>query len=259
MRSPIAGRARFAIAAVVARLPGQRDQATGLSLPPVALRAGGRHFRHNADFLTSATREVNELVRLGALGPTSRVLDVGCGAGRLAFGLIARYGDSVSYQGIDVMAQPVDWCRRHITTSHPGFVFSRIDVSNDRYNPSGATSASSSTLPFAPGQFDLVYSYSVLSHMRGVDVAAYLREFRRLTAPSGMVVLTAFVESDVEDEVVNPPGYGQITWSGELHCVRFSLEQFEAFVRGADLRIDHLDHGTETDGQSRIVLGHRAP
>jgi SAM-dependent methyltransferase len=254
MKAPVADQARSILSKVASRLPSGHDEVTGLRLPPFTLRAGGQHFRKNADFLASAAREVGVLVDVGALGPDTRVLDVGCGAGRLAFGLIARFGDEVSYRGVDVMPQPIDWCKRHISTSHPGYAFLRIDVSNDRYNPNGTLAASTTRLPFESAEFDLVYAYSVLSHMDGVDVAAYLREFRRVMSPGGRAVVTAFVESGVDDEVVNPPGYGPITWSGELHCVRFSVQRFEEFVREAGLLIERLDHRTETEGQSRLIL-----
>jgi ubiquinone/menaquinone biosynthesis C-methylase UbiE len=191
---------------------------------------------------------------MDAVSRNSRVLDVGCGAGRLAFGLIGAFGDEISYHGVDVMEEPIQWCRRHISATHPGFTFTRIDVSNERYNPDGALIAAAASLPFAPRSFDLVYAYSVLSHMTGADVAPYLRDFRRVLDRDGTVVVTAFVEDGVEAEAVNPPGYGPIAWSGDLHCVRFSRERFQEFLRDADLRIEIEEHGTETDGQSRFVL-----
>lgn len=64
--------------------------------------------------------------------------------------------------------------------------------------------------------------------------------------------LTAFVEEDVSDMEVNPPGYGPLRWSGALHCVRFSLDFFNRMVAEAGLSIVKNDHGGETDGQSAI-------
>lgn len=113
-------RLRSAIADATGRLPGGRDRATGLILPPVELRAAGHHFRRDKDFVRSAAREVELLVRLAGLAPKSRVLDVGCGAGRLAYGLIARYRGAIAYDGLDVMEAPIDWCRRRISPAYPG-------------------------------------------------------------------------------------------------------------------------------------------
>jgi ubiquinone/menaquinone biosynthesis C-methylase UbiE len=244
-----------AVADAAGRLPDRRDPKTGLVLPPEELRAGGHHFRRDRDFIRSARREAELLVRGAGMRGGGRVLDVGCGAGRLAYGLVSRLGDAIAYDGVDVMEAPIAWCREAISATHPAYRFTRLDVRNERYNPSGAEDATAARLPFEASAFDVVYAYSVLSHMRGHDVEAYLREFTRLVAPGGRAVVTAFVEEDVEDEAVNPPGYGPLAWSGDLHCVRFSRAWFETAVRGAGLEVLRFDHGRATDGQSRVVLG----
>lgn len=246
---------RSSIADSVGRFRGGRDRATGLRLPPVELRAGGHHFSRDRDFVRSASREVEQLIMLAGLVPTSRVLDVGCGAGRLAYGLIARFGSSITYDGIDVMEAPIEWCRTTISTAFPEYSFSLVDVRNERYNPSGVVDAAVAHLPFPARQFDLIYAYSVFSHMRARDVEAYLREFERVMASSARISVTAFIEEGVDDEAVNPPDYGPMIWSGELHCVRFSRRYFESAVRAARLEVLQFEYGLATDGQSRIILG----
>jgi SAM-dependent methyltransferase len=258
--SPIA-RVRAGLGRLVSRRsvaePSAGTGAATMPLPPVALRAGGKHFRDDAAFLASAVDEARRVVaEHGSTGSLS-LLDVGCGAGRLAYGLIAIEAPVARYEGIDVMAPPVDWCSEVVSPSQRAYRFRTIDVYNERYNPAGSRAAAEVTLPFDDGSFDVAYAYSVFSHMLTADVRAYLNEFDRVLAGDGVAIITAFVEDDVPDEVVNPPGYQDIAWGGALHCVRFSRGHFEAVASDAGLRIDGFEHGEATDGQSRIVLRRR--
>jgi SAM-dependent methyltransferase len=238
-----------------------RAAAGAIPLPPPRLRAGGVHFRDDDAFRASAAREAERLLaevsstvgqRRDGRGPA--ILEVGCGAGRLAIGLLAVDARVSSYVGVDVMPAPIEWATAEITRRAPTYVFATIDVYNERYNPAGHRTATQATLPFEDGAFDAIYTYSVFSHMTTEDVLAYLGEFRRLLAPDGVAVSTAFVEDDVPDESVNPPGYGPIEWSGALHCVRFATPFFTRLVDEAGLRILRSEHGGETDGQSRFVF-----
>jgi SAM-dependent methyltransferase len=230
-----------------------------LPLPPVGLRAGGGHFREDAAFLASAVEEARHVVDQRVSHEPLSLLDLGCGAGRLAYGLIAIDAPIARYEGVDVMAPPIDWCNATIRPANHAYRFRTTDVYNARYNPVGAHPAAAVTLPFEDGAFDVAYAYSVFSHMLTGDVRAYLAEFARVLSPDGVAVITAFVEDDVPDQAVNPPGYQGIVWGGALHCVRFSRAHFEAVAGDAGLRIAGFEHGRATDGQSRILLRRAAP
>ena len=226
----------------------------GLPLPPIRLRAGGVHFRADEDFLASAADEARRVVADAPAGGPLALLDIGCGAGRLAYGLLAAGSPIGRYEGLDVMPEPIAWCTDTITSRYSAFRFSVVDVYNERYNPGGSRDATGTSLPFEDRSFDVIYAYSVFSHMVSADVQAYLIEVARAMAPAGVAVVTAFVEPDVPDEAVNPPGYQGIEWKGALHCVRFSKGHFEDMLGRAGLGVRSFEHGGETDGQSRFVL-----
>jgi SAM-dependent methyltransferase len=194
------------------------------------------------------------LVDRARLNGTSSVLDIGCGAGRLAIGILEEIGSIVAYYGLDVRHDVIDWDRRFLTRRYPWLRFEHIDVANERYNSRGRQPAVTFTLPFGDRWFDVVFAYSLFSHMTGSDVASYLGEMHRVLHPAGTAVFTAFVEDGVPDEEANPPGYGPIGWEGALHCVRFRRDYFTEMVDNAGLRILALDHGQETDGQSLFVV-----
>lgn len=228
-------------------------------LPPIRLRAGGVHFRGDQDFLDSAIAEAETVVAGAASTSELTILDLGCGAGRLAYGLIAIQAPIARYEGVDVMPAPIDWCRQTISPDHRPFHFRSIDVQNERYNPGGSRTAADRVLPFDDASFAVAYAYSVFSHMLTADVLVYLREFERMLTPDGVIIVTAFVEEDVPDEAVNPPGYQDLEWGGALHCVRFSRAHFDSLVREARLQVDRFEYGRATDGQSRLTMSKLQP
>jgi cyclopropane fatty-acyl-phospholipid synthase-like methyltransferase len=213
---------------------------------------GGEHFKDDAAFLATAVADVERLERLAGLTRDSRVLDWGCGAGRLGIGIGAHLGRVADYHGVDVQPDLIEWAEANIDA--PGFRFTCVDVSNERYNPDGSPER---TLATDPGSVDVIYAYSVLSHMNDVDSAAYLALIREALSQGGAAFVTCFVEEDVPAWEENPAGYGPLEWKGRLHCTRFSRRHFEDQLGGAGLRVVRFEYGGETDGQSLYILRRR--
>lgn len=228
----------------------------GQVLPPRRLRFCGANFKDDAHFLASARGEAERLIERCGLGHGSRVLDVGCGPGRLAIGIQSRLGTLAGYLGLDVDPTSVDWCRRHLAPRDQAFRFVHLDLANARYNPGGERIGRGLRFPVGEERFDVIYLYSVFSHMGLEDVRAYLHEFARVLAPGGTVFLTGFFESGVEDVAENPDGY-RLEWKGPLHGVRYERGFFEGLVAEAGLAVAGFDYGQETDGQSAYYL-HRS-
>lgn len=213
---------------------------------------GGKHFRRDADFVAAGVRDAKLLRQRARLGRRKRVLDWGCGAGRLAVGIKHLMGNVADYHGVDVQPELVSWAQEHLSDDHTRFTL--VDAHNARYNPDGTPSFG---IPAEEGEVDVLYAYSVFSHMLAADVAGYSATIARILAPGGRAMLTAFVEDDVPDCVENPDDYSPPTglpWSGALHCVRYDRAFFERTLLDAGLGVDEFSYAQETDGQSRYVL-----
>jgi SAM-dependent methyltransferase len=227
-------------------------------LPAKQLRLCGTEFQDDAYYLASAQAEADRLVTHFGLTLGSSILDVGCGVGRLATGILSRIGDIRDYHGIDVSKRAIEWCLRHITRKHPSFRFMHIDVRNLRYNPGGKLMGDDFRFPFnGQGLFDIIYLYSVFSHMTKEDVRSYLREFQRILTSSGNMFLTAFIEEGVPNMTINPQGY-RMDWGGSpLHCVRYSKDYFESLLTDNGFGIDRFDYEKEDNGQSALYISRR--
>jgi SAM-dependent methyltransferase len=224
-------------------------------LPAKHLRFCGAEFKDNEYFLVSAKAEAERLIKQNHLSRDSRILDLGCGVGRLPIGILAKGLEIKSYCGIDVDERSIRWCKKHIQSKHHQFQFQHTNARNALYNPKGAEVDTKLRLPFDDQSLDIIYLYSVFSHMLIGDVRIYAREFKRVLRQDGSVFLTAFAEDNVPDVVENPVGY-KMRWNGPLHCVRYNLAFLSGLFTDAGFRLANFVHGRETDGQSAIYLVH---
>ncbi len=229
----------------------------GQVLPAKRFRLCGLEFKDDAYYLASAQSEVDRLVEQCDATHHSRILDVGCGVGRLATGLIRHFGEINLYQGVDVNSEYIRWCQNHIEHDHPHYHFLHLDVNNERYNPQGQILSKSFRFPFADEDFDIIYLFSVFSHMEAPDIQIYLNEFQRMLRKGGFIFLTAFVEENVPDVTVNPQGYRH-EWQGALHGVRYSRSFFERLLQENELAIVRFNYEQAADQQSAIYVMHRS-
>lgn len=221
----------------------------GVRLPPPELRAAGAIFKDDEMFRTYAMDDVAMIEQHTSLADKN-VLDFGCGAGRFYFGLKGR-NEPRSYLGVDIRSDVIDWATQQISTSNGSFRFLHSDVQNDRYNPRGALSNDGWTrLLLQP--FDVIYSYSVLSHMTEPDAVSVLALFSRIMRPELLAFVTAFVGDQSEKVMINPLDAGLVI-HGPLHVVRYKREYFRRnLLHLFDIVAE--ERGAATDGQSFYVL-----
>jgi len=145
------------------------------------------------NFDEAGKAHLNYFKNLAHLKPTDRILDVGCGVGRMAVPLTSFLAPSGSYEGFDIMKNVVDWCSQNITPRFPNFRFQWVQVYNKEYNPTATLRADSFKFPYPEASFDFVFATSVFTHMFEKDVANYMREIHRVLKPGGRCLLSWFV------------------------------------------------------------------
>ena len=97
------------------------------------------------------------------------VLEFGCGEGRLIQNVINLIPEAEIY-GCDVIQELVDQCKRKFPRGH--------FIHNDVKPP----------IDFNDNQFDLIYTYSVFTHLTEENHLAWLQEFSRILKPGGVMI-----------------------------------------------------------------------
>ena len=199
-------------------------------IPPAHLRKRVHNAEDRASFESVGETVAGDLLEIITprmqLGSKSRVLDFGCGCGRV----MRYFRDSrpVLLYGTDIDEQAIAWCKENLAE------FASFTV-NDEWPP----------LPFDDGFFDLIFSVSVFTHLPETMQTAWLEELRRVSKPGGLVLLSVCgehlaAEGEVGDQFAqtgflyvtgNPteglPDFYQVTY----HSEQYIKEHWEEFFQ----------------------------
>jgi SAM-dependent methyltransferase len=154
---------------------------------------GSRIFGGQGDYDGIGREFFGYFVNLAQVHRDERILDLGCGMGRMARPLTRYLSAAGQYWGLDVGKPAIEWCRTHVTPAHPNFHFQHLDVRNGLYNPGGRFAPHEIRLPFPDGVFDFVFLTSVFTHLFPADVQHYLAEVDRVLKPDGRCLATFFL------------------------------------------------------------------
>lgn len=206
-----------------------------------------RNRRWNTDeFFKTGEEVVGRYVRLirdhaGINPPFGRVLDFGCGVGRLARAW-AGYAEKVC--GVDVAQSMIEGARKY----NEGLV--QIDF---------YVNEKSDLSLFENNAFDVVASHICLQHMSWPVAEKYIREFARVCKPSGVVLFqlpTRWLKCDWKSKFRQglvdalPFGLGRryrlwrhgTATTYEFHCT--PLEIVEQAIRSSGMQLLHKDSDT---------------
>ncbi len=171
-----------------------------LPLPPaeymVLVSGGGPDLENN--FLAVGRQLVQMLDKQEMLGPGVRLLDVGCGCGRLARQLAER--TDLVYCGFDRHAGMIAWCAEHLTPAAPHLHFHHVAVRSayDAWDrEQGTQPVETVRFDFPEAPFSAALLSSVFTHMPLDETGHYLRELHRVLLPAGRVLLSVmFTEGE---------------------------------------------------------------
>jgi len=183
----------------------------------------------------------------------ARIVDIGCGWGRLAAALAEHLDPTADYHGFDPNREQVRWAQDNLMPRHQALNFHITNVANRIYNPGGALRTTTFVVPFATASRDLVIASALFAYLSPDELDAYAREAARILKPGGRLLATFYLLDDESRSILprlapplafrfpagpivstSPNGGGLVAYD-EAH-VRAVLERrgfvMEAMVRG---------------------------
>lgn len=158
-------------------------------MPPEYLRVGVGQ----GDYYEVGKADVARFKRFGGLNPSSRVLDIGCGLGRVAWPLARELGPNGSYDGFDTAESYIEWCRNGLALDPQRVRFHWFDIYNSVYNPQGKLNGENLKFPWPDGSFSLAIAMSLFTHLSAAATVNYLREVARTLEKGGKLCASFFV------------------------------------------------------------------
>jgi SAM-dependent methyltransferase len=234
-----------------------------LPLPPDRLR----FMLEDDDTFIGYGHSLVDLLRTHGFTTDSDLLDIGCGYGKLAVGLLAK-GDYVgNYLGFDILPKHVGWCMATITPIDARLRFAHVDVRSGRYNPKGAVDPVDVVFPTADATFDYCALFSVFTHMDRRTVERYLHEIARVLRPGGVAVSSWLLFDDdrlaavVSDRAtyplihLNDDGSRSMEAEDPLRAIGFPIDDVVAMATKAGLEVATIERGGWPEGTAERSSG----
>lgn len=170
----------------------------GVPIPPLNLMALTVAYADWKAFLKTGEATAKALASHASaaglpLSGAKRILDFGCGAGRVIRHLPRMTGAELF--GVDYNDSLLNWCAANL----PG-----------GYVRNGLTPP----LDFADGSFDILYALSVFTHLREATQRDWLKEYARVIRPGGLALLSfheetqpGFPDTDIARKAISERGY----------------------------------------------------
>jgi SAM-dependent methyltransferase len=212
---------------------------------------------------------VRILDRYLAIDSSSRLLDFGCGIGRVLLSVLKHRPEVGRITGFDIVPQVISFCDAHIASTFQQAKFELIQGRNDHYDRFiamvGATAAKSHSLLQSEyaSAFTGAYAFSVFTHMELSDFRSLLALLSNLLEPGGTLLFTAFLltpysrRSIQQRTTMFPFADAAFEEGGDIFIgnmadrlgfIAFDLTLVQQMVLDVGLIMTHVEHGSWAGG-----------
>lgn len=169
--------------------------------PPIPEEIELKGLRNNFDSFGEYV--IKKLEFFNSINPASKILDIGCGNGRVSMPMAKYLHEDTEYFGMDISKERIDWLKENVTSRYPNIKFVYTDLYNKMYNIDGKIKAKDYRFPFEDNSFDLVLLFSVFTHMLPEDVENYMKEVYRVLKKGGKCWITYFLINPYAKELID--------------------------------------------------------
>jgi len=193
------------------------------------------------------------------------VLELGCGHGRTARGLLSYMRSPGSYTGLDVDRRRIADAQARIHSRAGNFQFVWADVHNNHYNPRGKVTGAEYRFPFPDASFDVIYAASLFTHLLPDETRNYFAEARRVLKPSGRCLFSFFLLDHYRGpgttmspnyEFNFPFGEPGVAVRDPNHpdaIIAYSVDALESYAEPAGLKVKRIFPGCWTESPGWAV------
>ncbi|MEJ5268125.1 MAG: class I SAM-dependent methyltransferase [Bacteroidales bacterium] len=209
-------------------------------VPPKRLRNIGK-----GDFLEIGNKFFNHIIENTKINPKTKVLEIGCGCGRISAPFTKFLEKPGRYTGFDILPSPIKWCKKNYS-EYEIFEFDYYPIKNDLYNPYGKISAAEFKFPYPENTFDLIISISVFTHMQKNETENYFSQIPKLLKTSGILYASFFILSNKQKSDFFPYDNGDILLHNKIvpsANVAYRLDYIEKLAVINGLKISKIEEG----------------
>lgn len=157
-------------------------------IPAPEIRNWTGPFDDKECYFNLGKQQAEKIIQWLSIKPDQKILDIGCGCGRIAIHFLNYLNEQGQYIGIDSNKTLLSYCEDNISTINNRFQFKLIDAYNGVYSRDGKLKCEDIVFPIEDGTVDIVIMWSVFTHMYLVDIDAYLKEIRRVLKKGGLSI-----------------------------------------------------------------------
>ncbi len=210
---------------------------------------------------TVGNASANVMRRLLPLNGNSKVLDFGCGIGRVLAALKKDGPDPKNIVGMDIMPPVIDFCNQHLKPNLTNTTFELVNDKNDHYDHFIETNAGK-TREALSSQYQDYFTdgcaFSVFTHVTKQDFAGLLKFISSMMVPGGRFLMTCFELNEfsrymIEHQQTIFPLANKAWWEGgqilvgdandPLAFIAFDRSLVEKLVWDAGLAISKVEYG----------------
>ena len=168
------------------------DVLATMNCPPRHIRGKIQSMEGIWEYASVSSQFSGFLKILCNLKSNHKILDIGCGSGRIAASLRGFFQKPGSYYGIDVNSELIEHAKMKI--SEPLFHFTSVNVYSHMYNRDPtATKPEELIFPYDDNFFEVISLTSVFTHMIPPSIENYVKEISRMLKPKGRCLITMFL------------------------------------------------------------------
>lgn len=210
------------------------------------------------------------------LDRAARVHDFGCGIGRMVVALKHQYGDALSIVGTDIVPAMISFCKQTLQPRMNGTDFLCLDAGSvmyDQWKTSDDPRPASEARFFTENarSFDLIYSFSVFTHLYKSEMERYLSLFSQSLQLNGTLAVSCFLldgptrrainEKKTHNDALVEIGEDRDLYFGnpanELGFVAIGTDSFVSLLDGAGFQVEAAIYGSWRTKQPRAHQIHQ--